>query len=99
MKNDNFNKIKLKFASSSKSEENEKFFKKLEKYIIEYNQVHFKLSQGSNFYNQFLIKLNELNARVEDYMMARNLEKEDSVQSIARGENIKLSMHPGDGIA
>jgi programmed cell death 6-interacting protein len=84
-KNDAF--IKVKTNSFKTPEENEKFFKDLENYVQQYNQRLVNLNQGMNFYNEFNNRLNEINIHVTDYLMARDIEKNDLIKQINSGLN------------
>ena len=43
-----------------------------------------------NFYNEFNIKLDELNSKLSDFTMARGFEKDEILAAISRGENYQL---------
>jgi hypothetical protein len=84
-KNDAFTKVK---ANSFKTpEENEKFFKDLENYVQGYSQRMVNLNQGINFYNEFDNRLNEVNIHVTDFLMARDMEKNELIKQINSGLN------------
>lgn len=73
------------------NEQNEKFFSDLDNYVQMYNQKFINLQQGGNFYQQFNIRLNELNSQITDYLFSRDLEKNDFIKTITSGQNIHMS--------
>jgi programmed cell death 6-interacting protein len=84
-KNEAFTKVKT--ASFKTPPENEKFLKDLEEYVQGYNQRLVNLNQGMNFYNEFNTRLDEVNIHVTDFLMARDLEKNENIKSINSGLN------------
>jgi hypothetical protein len=88
-KNELFNQIKS--LCQKPNEENEKFFKNLEDYVQLYNQKFINLNQGTNFYNEFNLRLNEINEKITDYLFARDLEKNEIIKTITSGQNVQLA--------
>jgi hypothetical protein len=73
------------------NQQNEKFFSDLDNYVQTYNQKFINLQQGANFYQQFNIRLNELNSQITDYLFSRDIEKNDFIKIITSGQNIQMS--------
>lgn len=95
LKNDIFTKVKSLVQLPNK--ENEKFFSDLDNYVQLYNQKYVNLQQGGNFYSQFTVKLNELNAHITDYLYSRDLEKNDMIKIITSGQNVHMSGYTPQG--
>ncbi len=89
MKNEIF--IKVKSMTHVPKQDNEKFFSDLDNYVQLYNQKFINLQQGGNFYAQFTMRLNELNAQITDYLYSRDLEKNDFIKNITSGQNVRIS--------
>jgi hypothetical protein len=91
LKNEIFSKIKA--LNFKPNEENEKFFRDLENYANLYNQKLINLNQGSNFYNEFYQRMNDLNGRITDYLLARDMEKNELIKAITSGQNISFGQN------
>ncbi len=89
MKNEVFKKVKA--ITQVPNQQNEKFFSDLDNYVQMFNQKFINLQQGANFYQQFTMRLNELNAQITDYLFSRDLEKNDFIKNITSGQNIHMS--------
>jgi len=44
------------------------------------------VSQGMGFYKEFIYRLNELTGRITDFLLARDLEKNEIMKSITSGQ-------------
>ena len=89
MKNEIF--LKLKGMIQMPIKDNEKFFSDLENYVQLYNHKFINLQLGANFYVQFTMRLNELNAQITDYLYSRDLEKNDFIRIITSGQAVTFS--------
>lgn len=76
---------KLKSSQFNVNQDNEMFFFNLSSYCNLYNQSVMKLQQGLSFYKQFELKLNELNRNVTDFLMARDIDKNQLLQALNTG--------------
>lgn len=74
-KNDLF--LKIKDVKLKPKPENEQYFKDLESYCSLFNEKLNALYQGSNFYTALDNKIDELYGNVSDYILSRDLEKND----------------------
>jgi hypothetical protein len=90
-KNEAFLKLKSLKGKFSSSQENENFLSELNYSVENFNKKNFEITQGLNFYNEFFNKLEELNEKIKDFILARNFEKEDLSEAISRGQNIMMS--------
>lgn len=77
--------IRVKNNTFKPNEDNEKFFKDLENHVQTYNQRLVNLNQGMNFYNEFQNRLNDINTHVTDYLLARDIEKNELIKTITGG--------------
>ena len=77
--------MKIKIESMKTTHENEKFFAELESYIQLYNQKSSSISQGLSFYAEFAFRVNDASQKVSDFIMARDIEKNDSIKNINNG--------------
>ena len=82
-KNEKF--VKLKMASIKTSQENEKYCSELESYVQLYNQRSAGLSQGLSFYTEFSIRVNDVYQKTSDFVMARDMEKNELIKNINAG--------------
>lgn len=89
LKNEIF--LKIKAVNCKPNPDNEKFFKDLESYSHLYSQKLIGLNQGLNFYNEFNTRLNELNSRVTDFLLARDIEKNEIIKAITSGNNYNMN--------
>ena len=82
-KNDVFMKVRNdKFKPDPANEE---FFRNLDKYVQLFRQKEIQLQQGLNFYKQFNMKLNELNRNITDFLMARDIDKNQLIKYLTQG--------------
>jgi hypothetical protein len=88
-KNELFNKVKN--LDSDPIIENESFFSNLDKNVQLFNQMFIHLQQGSNFYSQLTMRLNELNGQLTDYLFSRDIEKGEIIKSITSGQNVSMA--------
>ena len=65
--------------------QNEEFFRNLDSYCQLFHTKEIQLQQGLNFYKQFDNKLNELNRNITDFLMARDLDKNQLIKSLTSG--------------
>ena len=77
--------LRVKASSFKTSEENEKFFRELEDYCKLYNQKLVQLQQGINFYTEFSKRLNDINGHITDYLVSRDIEKNEIIRYITSG--------------
>lgn len=77
--------MKIKLANFKSVPENELFFKELEGHAIQYNQKLMNLNQGLTFYQQFNQRINELGSRITDFLLARDVEKNELIKAITGG--------------
>lgn len=78
IKNDNF--LKIKEQKMKPKPENEEYFKKLENNCKFYNEKMTNFYQGLNFYNSLLDKVYDLESNVGDFILARDLQKNDLIK-------------------
>lgn len=67
--------MKVKMSSMKLCEPNEKFFADLEAWIQLYNNKCASITQGLNFYAEFSRRINQLSQSISDFLMARDIEK------------------------
>jgi len=48
------------------------------------------LNEGVDFYSSVYLKLNDLQNKIEDFLYARNVEKDDLLKNVVSGTNIEL---------
>jgi hypothetical protein len=77
--------LRVKQSSFKTSDENEKFFRDLEDYCKLYNQKLVNLQQGINFYTEFNRRLNDINGHITDFLISRDIEKNDIIKFITSG--------------
>jgi len=51
-----------------------------------------------NFYVEFDYRLNELYGRITDFIMARDLEKDDMITELKSGRNINVNPHMNNNV-
>ena len=61
---------------------NEQFFTDLNNYVQLYRTKEQQLQQGLNFYKKFDQKMNELNRNISDFLMARDMDKNELIRFI-----------------
>ena len=83
---------KLKYVSMKVFQENEKFCNDIESYIQLFNQKCVALSHGLGFYSEFNNRLNHLNQKITDFILARDIEKNGVLQSLSGGSNINTNI-------
>lgn len=86
-KNEIFNKIKN--DQFKPNPDNENFFKSIEDSINLYNMKASLVQNGIIFYSEFFKKIDELNSSIKDYILSRDLEKQDLINAIQNGTNIQ----------
>ena len=59
---------------------NEQFFQNLNNYVQLYRTKEQQLQQGLNFYKKFDQKMNELNRNISDFLMAREMDKNELIR-------------------
>ena len=64
---------------------NEQFFRDLDNYVQLFRTKENQLQQGLNFYKKFDQKMNELNRNITDFLMARDMDKNDLIRYISLG--------------
>ena len=64
---------------------NEQFFRDLDNYVQLFRTKENQLQQGLNFYKKFDQKMNELNRNITDFLMARDLDKNELIRYISVG--------------
>ena len=79
--------LKVKSEKFKPDMENENFFKNLDNYCQLFRQKEIQLQQALNFYKTFNGKLDELNRNVTDFLMARDIDKNQLISSITMGSN------------
>lgn len=90
-KNEIFSKIKN--DQFKPNPENEKFFKSIEDNINLYNLRATSVQQGIVFYTDFFKRIDELNSAIKDYVMSRDLEKQDLISAIQSGTNYQSAFN------
>ena len=91
-KNDVFMKVRNdKFKPDPANEE---FFRNLDKYVQLFRQKEIQLQQGLNFYKQFNMKLNELNRNITDFLMARDIDKNQLIKYLTQGGYYEENQNP-----
>ena len=65
---------------------NEQFFRELDSYVQLFRTKELNLQQGLNFYKQFDQKLNELNRNITDFLMARDMDKNELIKYVTMGQ-------------
>jgi hypothetical protein len=83
---ENFLIFKSRFNVPKRDEVKEKFFEDLEKYVELYNNKILNINQGLNFYSEFQHKLNEISVKISDYLLARDLEKNEWIKALNTGQ-------------
>lgn len=73
--------LKIREIKLKPKPENEKFFKDLDDYCTSFNEKLNNIYQGNNFYNGLNNKIDELYGNVSDYILSRDLEKNDLLKS------------------
>lgn len=89
LKNEIF--LKIKAINFKPNPDNEKYFKDLESYSHMYNQKLIGLNQGLNFYNEFNTRLIDLSSRITDFLLARDMEKNEILKAITSGNNYNMN--------
>ena len=79
--------VKIKQTSLKNNQPNEKYFSDLESYVQLYHQKCSLISHGLGFYSDFTTRINQLGQRINDYILARDLEKNDLIK-IFTGQKI-----------
>jgi hypothetical protein len=64
---------------------NEQFFRDLDNYVQLFKTKENQLQQGLNFYKKFDQKMNELNRNITDFLMARDMDKNELIRYISVG--------------
>jgi hypothetical protein len=64
---------------------NEQFFNDLNNYVQLFRTKEQQLQQGLNFYKKFDQKMNELNRNISDFLMARDMDKNELIRYIMGG--------------
>lgn len=90
--------LRVKNENFKPDPKNEEFFKNLDSYCNLFNQKETQLQQGLNFYKQFDSKLNELNRNITDFLMARDLDKNQLIKSLTSGGSYQESKAPNDNL-
>lgn len=90
-KNEIFNKIKN--DQFKPNPENEKFFKAVEDSIGLYNMRATSVQQGIVFYTDFFKRIEDLNSGIKDYILSRDLEKQDLLNAIQSGTNYQSAFN------
>ncbi|MCQ2818522.1 MAG: hypothetical protein MJ252_14735, partial [archaeon] len=72
--------VKVKNEKLKPDIQNEQFFSNLDNYVRLFQEKSVQLNQGINFYKQFDNKLSEVNRHVTDFLMARDMEKNQLIQ-------------------
>ena len=65
--------------------QNEQFFRDLDNYVQLFRTKENQLQQGLNFYKKFDQKMNELNRNITDFLMARDMDKNELIRYISVG--------------
>ena len=65
--------------------QNEQFFRDLDNYVQLFKTKENQLQQGLNFYKKFDQKMNELNRNITDFLMARDMDKNELIRYISVG--------------
>ena len=82
-KNEIFMRVKNeKFKPDPK---NESYFRDLSNYAQLFRSKEQQLQQGLNFYKKFDQKMNELNRNITDFLMARDMDKNELIRYITIG--------------
>lgn len=89
-KNEKF--AQLKYVSIKIFQENEKFCADLESYIQLFNQKCVALSHGLGFYSEFNNRLNLLNQKIQDFVYARDIEKNGLLENFNTGSSINTNI-------
>ena len=77
--------MKLKMETLSNNNQNDKFFQELESYIQLYNENSSQLLQGLNFYGDFTFRMSELNQKISDFILSRDIEKNEILKNLTGG--------------
>lgn len=86
-----FNKIKTeKFKPNP---QNEEFFKGIEDAINSFKKKAASLQMGSVFYNDFNTRIDFLQNEIKDYIMSRDLEKQDLIKAVQAGSTFTSNMN------
>ena len=64
---------------------NEQFFRDLDNYVQLFKTKENQLQQGLTFYKKFDQKMNELNRNISDFLMARDMDKNELIRFISVG--------------
>ena len=78
---------KLKQEKFKPNPQNEEFFKQVEEAVNLFNKKAAGVQMGSNFYNDFNTRIDDLHTEIKDYIMSRDLEKKDLTDAIQKGTN------------
>jgi len=73
--------------------ENEAFFKAIEDNIGLYNLRTASVQQGIVFYTDFFKRIEDLNSGIKDYILSRDLEKQDLISAIQSGTNYQSAFN------
>jgi hypothetical protein len=79
--------LRVKASTFKTNEDNEKFFRDLEDYCKLYNQKLVQLQQGINFYGEFNKRLNDISGHISDFLLSRDLDKNELLKYINGGGN------------
>lgn len=90
--------LRVKNETFKPDPKNEEFFKNLDSYCHLFHQKEIQLQQGLNFYKQFDSKLNELNRNITDFLMARDLDKNQLIKSLTSGGSYQESKSTNDNL-
>lgn len=75
--------------------ENEKFFRDLESFCQLYHEKLTNVNQGLNFYNEFNSRIDQLNNHVTDYLLSRDIEKNELIKMVMSGGGGRQFATPG----
>jgi len=81
--NEKFNKLRMN--SLKPNLENEKFFSELDSHTQLYHQKCTNVNQGLSFYQEFNYRLNDLQQKINDFVVARDIEKNELIKSLTMG--------------
>lgn len=68
--------------------ENEKFFSELQNKISKFHTLVSAMERGYQFYNQFFFKVADLQSRITDFLISRDLEKQDLLRYLVQTGNV-----------
>ena len=81
--------MRVKNEKFKPNPQNENYFRDLSNYVQMFRTKEQQLQQGLNFYKKFDQKMNELNRNITDFLMARDMDKNELIRYITIGTTSK----------